>query len=188
MCTSTSGQLVILSLFPESIASPTVFCRFAVFFFHLPPYEFHHVMMQLPSCSIFWLCPPVTEFSSSHLLNFRTDGPKAKRGIWRLASVNRGDPNRPHGPLIRATWSRWRASRPYIKTYIIIVLNSHHRAHGAGNRHGNRSDCLQLHERIVLNEMWTKDFEKSLVFRLNGFTWKLNKRDYYRHTMRVWDD
>ena len=50
------------------------------------------------------------------------------------------------------------------------VLNGCCRAHGAGYLHGNRNGCLKgTREGILLEiEQWTKDFEKSPVFWLNG--------------------
>ena len=72
------------------------------------------------------------------------------------------------------------------KAYSTVVLNSHHRAHRAGNWHWSRRDrLLSLHERTALNEMWTEDFEKSLVFWLNVFTWELDKRDYNASLRRL---
>ena len=50
------------------------------------------------------------------------------------------------------------------------VLNGCRRAHGAGYRHGNRNGCLKGTRESVLNEIeqWTKDFERSPIFWLNG--------------------
>ena len=50
------------------------------------------------------------------------------------------------------------------------MLNSCRRARGAGYQHGNRRGCLRGTRESVLNEIesWTKDFNKSPVFWLNG--------------------
>ena len=50
------------------------------------------------------------------------------------------------------------------------VLNSCHRAHGAGYRHGSRTGCLKGTRGSVLDEIeqWTEDFEASPIFWLNG--------------------
>jgi hypothetical protein len=52
----------------------------------------------------------------------------------------------------------------------LSVLNSCRRAHGAGYQHGDRKGCLRGTRETVLNEIdsWTKDFNKSPVFWLNG--------------------
>ena len=52
----------------------------------------------------------------------------------------------------------------------LSVLNSCRRARGAAYQHGNRRGCHQGTRETVLNEIesWTKDFEKSPVFWLNG--------------------
>ena len=52
----------------------------------------------------------------------------------------------------------------------MLVLNGSRRAHGAGYRHGNRNGCLKGTRESVLNEIerWTKDFEWSPIFWLNG--------------------
>ena len=49
-------------------------------------------------------------------------------------------------------------------------MNNCRRAPGAGFRHGNRRGCLRGTRESVLEEIesWTKDFEKSPVFWLNG--------------------
>ena len=51
---------------------------------------------------------------SSHLLNFRNGVLKAKCGTWGLVSINCGDPNRLHGPIIQATGilARLQTGRP----------------------------------------------------------------------------
>ena len=51
-----------------------------------------------------------------------------------------------------------------------MVLNSCHRARGAGHQHGNRNGCLKGTRESVLREIehWAEDFEKSPVFWLNG--------------------
>ena len=50
------------------------------------------------------------------------------------------------------------------------MLNSCRRARGAGYQHGNRRGCLRGTRETVLNEIesWTKDFDASPVFWLNG--------------------
>ena len=50
------------------------------------------------------------------------------------------------------------------------MLNNCRRAHGAGYQHGNRRGCLRGTRETVLTEIesWTKDFDKSPVFWLNG--------------------
>jgi len=50
------------------------------------------------------------------------------------------------------------------------VLNNCRRARGAAYEHGNRRGCLRGTREAVLNEIesWTKDFDKSPVFWLNG--------------------
>ena len=50
------------------------------------------------------------------------------------------------------------------------MLNSCRRARGAGYRHGDRRGCLRGTRETVLEEIesWTRDFEKSPVFWLNG--------------------
>ena len=52
----------------------------------------------------------------------------------------------------------------------LSALNSCRRARGAGYRHGNRRGCLRGTRETVLTkiESWTKDFDKSPVFWLNG--------------------
>ena len=52
----------------------------------------------------------------------------------------------------------------------LAVLNSCHRARGAEYRHGDRKGCLRGTRETVLNdiESWTRDFNKSPVFWLNG--------------------
>ena len=52
----------------------------------------------------------------------------------------------------------------------LLVLNSCRRAPGAGYQHGERKGCLRGTRETVLNEieLWTKDFNKSPVFWLNG--------------------
>ena len=50
------------------------------------------------------------------------------------------------------------------------MLNGYRRARRATYQHGNRRGCLRGTREAVLNEieLWTKDFEKSPVFWLNG--------------------
>ena len=50
------------------------------------------------------------------------------------------------------------------------MLNNCRRAPGAGYQHGDRKGCLRGTRENVLNEIesWTKDFDKSPVFWLNG--------------------
>ena len=50
------------------------------------------------------------------------------------------------------------------------MLNNCRRARGAGHQHGDRRGCLQGTREAVLTdiESWTKDFDKSPVFWLNG--------------------
>ena len=50
------------------------------------------------------------------------------------------------------------------------MLNNCRRAQGAGYQHGDRKGCLRGTREGVLNEIesWTKDFDKSPVFWLNG--------------------
>ena len=52
----------------------------------------------------------------------------------------------------------------------LSVLNGCRRARGAGYRHGDRRGCLRGTREAVLSEIesWTKDFNKSPVFWLNG--------------------
>ena len=52
----------------------------------------------------------------------------------------------------------------------LSALNSCRRARGAGYQHGNRRGCLRGTRETVLTktESWTKDFDKSPVFWLNG--------------------
>ena len=52
----------------------------------------------------------------------------------------------------------------------LSALNQCRRAQGAGYRHGNRRGCLKGTRESVLSEIesWTKDFNKSPVFWLNG--------------------
>jgi hypothetical protein len=52
----------------------------------------------------------------------------------------------------------------------LSVLNSCRRAPGAGYEHGDRKGCLRSTRETVLNEIesWTKDFNESPVFWLNG--------------------
>jgi len=55
-------------------------------------------------------------------------------------------------------------------TVHLSVLNSCRRARGAAYQHGNRRGCLRGTRETVLNEieLWTKDFDGSPVFWLNG--------------------
>ena len=81
-------------------------------------------------------------------------------------------------------------SRPCIKAYT-VALNSGHRVRRARNLPGGSPVNVQTFrnclERTVLNETWTEDFETSLAFWLNGFTWELNRRYYYYcYTTRIW--
>jgi len=59
---------------------------------------------------------------------------------------------------------------PVRYTVDLSVLNNCRRARGAGYQHGNRRGCLRGTRETVLNEIesWTKDFNKSPVFWLNG--------------------
>jgi len=52
----------------------------------------------------------------------------------------------------------------------LSALNQCRRAQGAEYRHGNRRGCLKGTRESVLNEieLWTKDFDRSPVFWLNG--------------------
>ena len=52
----------------------------------------------------------------------------------------------------------------------LLVLNGCRRASGAGYQHGDRKGCLRGTRETVLHEveLWTKDFDKSPIFRLNG--------------------
>jgi len=52
----------------------------------------------------------------------------------------------------------------------LSVLNGCRRASGAGYRHRDRKSCLRGTRETVLNEieLWTKDFNKSPVYWLNG--------------------
>jgi len=52
----------------------------------------------------------------------------------------------------------------------LLVLNSCRRACGAGYQHGNRRGCLRGTREAVLEEIesWTKNFDESPVFWLNG--------------------
>ena len=52
----------------------------------------------------------------------------------------------------------------------LSVLNNCRRAPGAGYQHGDRKGCLRGTRESVLSEIesWTKDFDKSPVFWLNG--------------------
>ena len=52
----------------------------------------------------------------------------------------------------------------------LSALNQCRRAQGAAYRHGNRRGCLKGTRESVLNEieLWTKDFDRSPVFWLNG--------------------
>jgi len=52
----------------------------------------------------------------------------------------------------------------------LSMLNSCRRAPGAGFQHGDRKGCLRGTRETVLNEIesWTRDFDKSPVFWLNG--------------------
>jgi len=54
-------------------------------------------------------------------------------------------------------------------TVDLAALNNR-RARGAAYQHGNRRGCLRGTREVVLNEIesWTKDFDKSPVFWLNG--------------------
>ena len=69
-------------------------------------------MIQLPSCSIFLLCPLVLGFGSSHLLNFRSDVLKAKCSTWELASINCCDPNHLQSSHSGNWYPRWCTNRP----------------------------------------------------------------------------
>ena len=55
-------------------------------------------------------------------------------------------------------------------TVDLSVLNACRRAPGAGYQHGDRRGCLRGTRETVLSEieLWTKDFDKSPVFWLNG--------------------
>ena len=57
-----------------------------------------------------------------------------------------------------------------LHTVDLSVLNNCRRAPGAGYQHGDRKGCLRGTRETVLNEieLWTKDFDKSPVFWLNG--------------------
>ena len=57
-----------------------------------------------------------------------------------------------------------------LHTVDLSVLNNYRRAQGAGYQHGDRKGCLRGTRENVLNEIesWTKDFDKSPVFWLNG--------------------
>ena len=59
---------------------------------------------------------------------------------------------------------------PVHYTAHLSVLNSCRRARRAAYQHGNRRGCLRGTRETVLSEIesWTKDFEKSPVFWLNG--------------------
>ena len=59
---------------------------------------------------------------------------------------------------------------PIRLTADLSVLNGCRRASGAGYQHGDRKSCLRGTRETVLNEieLWTKDFNKSPVFWLNG--------------------
>ena len=52
----------------------------------------------------------------------------------------------------------------------MVVLNSCHRAHGAGYQHGNRTGCLKGTRESVLSEIegWIEGSGRSQVFWLNG--------------------
>ena len=52
----------------------------------------------------------------------------------------------------------------------LLILDKCRRAQGAEYRHGNRRGCLKGTRESVLNEVesWTKDFDRSSVFWLNG--------------------
>ena len=52
----------------------------------------------------------------------------------------------------------------------LLVLNTCPRAHGAGYEHGNRQGCLTGTRETILDEIesWTKDFNKSPIYWLNG--------------------
>ena len=56
------------------------------------------------------------------------------------------------------------------RTVDLSVLNGCRRAPGAGYQHGDRRGCLRGTRETVLSdiESWTKDFDKSPVFWLNG--------------------
>ena len=56
------------------------------------------------------------------------------------------------------------------QTVDLSVLNNCRRAPGAGYQHGDRKGCLRGTRETVLSEiqLWTKDFNKSPVFWLNG--------------------
>ena len=59
---------------------------------------------------------------------------------------------------------------PIRLTADLSVLNSCRRASRAGYQHGERRSCLRGTRETVLNEieLWTKDFDKSPIFWLNG--------------------
>ena len=59
---------------------------------------------------------------------------------------------------------------PVLHTVDLSVLNNCRRAPGAGYQHGDRKGCLRGTRELVLNEIesWTKDFNQSPVFWLNG--------------------
>ena len=52
----------------------------------------------------------------------------------------------------------------------LLILDKCRRASGAGYQHGNRRGCLRGTRETVLEEIesWTKDFERSPIFWLNG--------------------
>jgi len=62
------------------------------------------------------------------------------------------------------------SNSPIRLTADMSVLNGCRRASGAGYQHGDRKNCLRGTRETVLNEieLWTKDFNKSPVFWLNG--------------------
>ena len=62
------------------------------------------------------------------------------------------------------------SNSPIRLTADLSVLNGCRRASGAGYQHGDRKNCLRGTRETVLNEieLWTKDFNKSPVFWLNG--------------------
>jgi len=52
----------------------------------------------------------------------------------------------------------------------LLVLNTCHHACGAGYQHGDHRGCLTGTREAILDEIesWTKDFDKSPVYWLNG--------------------
>ena len=59
---------------------------------------------------------------------------------------------------------------PTCLTADLLVLNSCRRAPGAGFQHGDRKGCLRGTRETILHEIesWTKDFNESPIFWLNG--------------------